>query len=77
MSIFNLSLGVISPNDVYSKGIVVASHIALHYKQFEISKSFANPSAVNQFAIDYFGLISMNCKYFPKKMNRIFDSAFE
>lgn len=64
MAAFDLKMGMVSQHDRLSRAFTIAAHIVLQVKQFEISKSFPDSSKVNRFAVDEYGVFTINQRYY-------------
>lgn len=61
---FDLKLGSMQEWEMRRRVFTVAAHIVLQVEQFEIDKRFGDRSEVNWFAVDHFGLFTINSRYF-------------
>lgn len=62
---FNLKVGRMQEWEMKSRMMfTVAAHIVLQMEQYEIDKRFADKSQVNWFAVDHYGLFTINNRYF-------------
>ncbi len=48
----NIQIGVLSINDIYTKGLTIASYLVLYFKQIEISTHYSGLLEISRFAID-------------------------
>jgi len=59
---------MLDTNDVFN-AYTVAAHIIIKRKQLDLDRqALGNPPKYRNFAIDDYGLITMNANYFPDKM---------
>lgn len=62
----------INKQNFYAEGFTVASLAVIQYKQREINRFYPSDSHTDYFAIDYYGLHSINALYFPEKIQQMF-----
>jgi len=65
MKTYDIFAGNITGKDPYKEAFVIASHIVLQRKQREINK---NNRGQIVYSIDYYGLLTINSRYFPTKL---------
>ena len=73
---FELKVGEAEHKDPYELGVVLASHIVIHERQLELAWLFPDQSSVDRFAVDEYGLFTINSRYFPRKIRQIFENRF-
>lgn len=73
---FEMRVGDAEGKDPYEYGIVLASHIVIHERQLELDRLFPDKSRVDRFAVDEYGLFTINSRYFPRKIKNIYENIF-
>ena len=73
---FDLKVGEADRKDPYEFGVLLASHIVIHERQLELERVFPDQSRVDRFAIDEYGLFTINSRYFPRKIRQVFENMF-
>lgn len=71
-----MRVGEAERRDAYELGVVLASHIVVHARQLELDRQFPDKSRVDRFAVDEYGLFTINARYFPRKVAQIFENQF-
>lgn len=66
-----MRVGDAERKDSYEYSIVLASHIVIHERQLELDSQFPDKSRVNRFAVDEYGLFTINSRYFPRKVREV------
>jgi hypothetical protein len=69
MKTHNIFAGNITGKDPYREAFVIASHIVLQTKQRELNLENTGRTI---YAIDYYGLLTINSRYFPTKLEAFF-----
>lgn len=74
---FDLKLGNMQERDMRRRVFTVAAQIVLQAEQYEIDKRFADKKQVNWFAVDHYGVFTINNRYFIEKIANTFENIFD
>lgn len=73
----NLSSGIFECKEPLEEAFYIASHAVLKAKQFQLDENSHDKNGSKEFAIDHLGFMTINSKYFPSKLEAVFENSFE